>query len=83
MMTTLTHDAVTVDLLGPDAFTVLHGHVAADEEDARTYARAFLARRMDAGLPAFARVHLPDQYGRPNARLVLMGPNPTDEREED
>lgn len=73
---------VTVDLLAPDAFTCVGGYGPETEALARENARAYLRNRLAYDLaPGYARLHLPDEYGRPNRRLVLMGPGPDDEQE--
>lgn len=71
-----------VDCLEPDGFTGRHTSLPMTGDEARRYARAYLGRCIELGIGGMARLHLPDEHGRPNRRLVLMGPNPTDERED-
>lgn len=84
-MTAPADDATaTVDLLGPDAHTCQGSAGPMTEELARENARAYLRNRIAYRLtPGYARLHLADEYGRPNRRLVLMGPGPDDEHDEE
>ena len=66
---------VWVDLLEGDAHTSRGVSPALrDEESGRIYAREYVKRCAELGLVGTARIHLPDEHGRPNRRLVLMGP---------